>query len=198
MKTLFKIFFSILLLAYLGSCKKDVVPPNDDVENINRVYIKVADKEYLFLDHKKLLVAKSQKARFTNGMFNGLPRFRLIENSDTTLEGYKKYDFNIQLDSDKEGLFFGGLDLYFWFKDPQSPIYLSRFTNKKMHPVPSKNFSNDWITIINYNFFKINGIETIKGYRYVNFEASFQFTDHETPAQIYNAYWKGNIRVEDI
>lgn len=199
MKQLSKIVCLCLISTLLITCKKKVVAPNNEANGKGVLYIEVAGKKYLFQQNKGKTTSKKQRAEFTNGLFNGPPSFS-VYNNDTSIVGYKKYNFNIFIDSEAketevEDFFFGGFNFFFWFKDENSPIYLSSLDNNGRLPNPSNEWKSESIYIKKYNYFKVNQIHNIKGKTYINFESSLQFSETKTSIKNFTSFWKGDILI---
>jgi hypothetical protein len=186
---------NILILTFIFftnfSCKKKVVPPNNEANGKEIIYIEVEGKKYLFQQNYKFYTSKSQRGNYTDYQQASLFQYT----ADTILTGYKLYDFNIQIDSYKENLFFGGFDLQVWHKDSQSPTYIKRFNTDRFLPNPTNNWKNGWVKILKFDYFKFNELKQNKEKQYLNFEASYQFSDSLNAPKTYRAYWKGDVLV---
>ncbi len=200
MKTITKILgFAIIVLVFT-TCKKKVEAPNDEANGKGILYIEVAGKKYLFQQNKGDATSKKQRAKFTNGLFNGPPNFK-IYNTDTSISDYKLHRFDIFIESEVDESnvdyhFFGGFGFYFWYKDENSPIYIKRIDYGRL-PNPSNEWVSYRIFINKFCYFKINQINKIKGKTYLNFETSFQFTEENNTSISFNSYWKGDILITE-
>jgi len=194
MKLLLKITIFISIALLFTTCKKKVNAPNDDAEGKGVLYIEVAEKKYFFQQNYKRFTTKTQRADFNNGFFTGNPSLILYE-GDTSLAEYKRYYFDIFIESKIDGYFFGGFDLFFWYKDENSPIFIRNFENNGYLPNPRSSWTSEWLYFNKFNFFKINQLKNIKGKTYMNFETSFQFSDTKNSLTNFTTYWKGDILI---
>ena len=190
-----KLTFNILIVTGIFftnyACKKKVVPPSNEAKGKQIIYIDVEGKKYLFQQNYKFYTAQTQRGEYTDLHEATLFKFY----TDTTLPGYDIYKLNIDINSRKDGLFFGGFALQFWYKDPNSPIYIKRIDTDRSLPNPSKNWKNSGVKIIKFDYFKINELKEVRKRKYINFETSYQFSDSLFAPKIYHAYWKADISI---
>lgn len=191
MKTFSK-FFYLLFLILFASCKKDVVAPNDEANGRNILYVEIDDKKYLLRENCKLL-NKRQYAEFSSydGLYSN-PRIISI-NQDTILFGYKLYNFQFDIQNDKKENFFGGFELYYWFKDIYSPILIKK-ANSNLR------INNEFISISNIDFFNIKGFAEKREKRNLyklNFELQFNFKFNNNIIN-HRCFWKGDILINKI
>ena len=196
MKTIKKwLGFSLLLLA-LSSCKKKVVPPNNEANGKGVIYIEVGDDKLLVHKPRLLFNSKKQVASFRNALDNSDPEWT-YNFRDTSLTGYKGYKFDIQVQTPKERIS-AGFNLDVWFKDTNSEIYVRRINKNRDIIIYDSEGNFKIYYTIGVNKFKINEIRIAKdGKTYMNFEADLHCVEDGNSSNEIDTYWKGDILVTD-
>ena len=191
---------NILILTFIFftnfSCKKKVVPPNNEANGKGVIYIEVGDDKLLVHKPRLLFNSKKQVASFRNGLDNSDPEWT-YNFRDTSLTGYKGYKFDIQVNTSRDVLL-AGFNLDVWFKDTNSEIYVRRINkNRDIIIYDSEGNSKIYYTI-GVNKFKINEIRIAKdGKTYMNFEADLHCVEDGNSSNEIDTYWKGDILVTD-
>jgi hypothetical protein len=196
MKSTFKflILTSIVFANY--ACKKKVVAPSNEAEGKNIVYVEVYNQKHLFRKPRLFFNSKTQMAEITNGLYNGEPRWSYMER-DSSLSGYKRYFFDIQIDTPRD-IFLGGFNLDLWFKDTKSDIIIRSINKNRDITIYDSEGKHKSFYTIGVNKFKVNDIRTDEdGKTFMNFEADLHCVEEGNPSNEIDSYWKGDILIND-
>ena len=191
---------NILILTFIVftnfSCKKKVVPPNNEANGKGVIYIEVGDDKLLVHKPRLLFNSKTQVASLSNGLQNGAP-FWQINDRDTSLSGYKGYKFDIQVQTSKERIS-AGFNLDVWFKDTNSEIFIRRINKNRDITIYDSDGNFKIYYTIGVNKFKVNEVRIAKdGKTYMNFEADLHCVEDGNSSNEIDTYWKGDILVSN-
>jgi hypothetical protein len=196
MKMIKKWLGFILLLLALSSCKKKVVPPNNEANGKGIIYIEVGNDELLVHKPRLLFNSKKQVASLSNGLQNGAPFWQIIDR-DTSLSGYKAYKFDIQVQTSKERIS-AGFNLEVWFKDMNSDVLIRRINKNREIVIYDNDGKFKSYYTVGVNKFKVNDIRKDEdGKTYMNFEADLLCVEDGNTSNEIDSYWKGDILVSN-